>query len=98
MPRSEPCPVAEDDAAHWCIAAMIQSTESSPRPAASVQQVEQRLEGLDGLDRVGALAVGEHPAGIGRGQVAEAGEAGRCATMRGGAAGGAERIAAVGLA
>jgi len=37
MPRSEPLPVTEDDAAHWCIWTMIQSTASSARPAASVR-------------------------------------------------------------
>jgi hypothetical protein len=37
MPRSEPFPVEEDDAAHWCIWTMIQSTDRSARPAASVR-------------------------------------------------------------
>ena len=60
-----------------------------------VQQVKQRLEGLDGLDRVRALAVGEHPVGVRRGQVAEAGEAERRPAVRCGAEGGAERIRGV---
>ncbi|MGH3177921.1 MAG: hypothetical protein ACRDPF_29100 [Streptosporangiaceae bacterium] len=37
MPRSEPLPVDEEEAAHWCIWTMIQSTVSSRRPAASVR-------------------------------------------------------------
>ena len=61
----------------------------------AVQQVEQRLEGLDGLHRVGALAVGEHPAGVRCGEVAEAGEAERRAAARRRAEGGAERIRGV---
>ena len=61
----------------------------------AVQQVEQRLEGLDRLHRVRALAVGEHPAGVRRAQVAEAGEAERRAALRCGAEGGAERIGGV---
>ena len=61
----------------------------------AVEQVEQRLEGLHRLDRVGALAVGEHPVGVRRGQVAEAGEAERRAALRRGPEGGAERIGGV---
>jgi hypothetical protein len=61
----------------------------------AVQQVEQRLEGLDRVDRVGALPVGEHPGGVRRGQVAEAGEAERLPAVRGGAEGGGERVRGV---
>jgi hypothetical protein len=61
----------------------------------AVQQVEQRLEGLHGLDRVGALAVGEHPVGVGRGQVAEAGETERSPAPGRGPEDGAERIRGV---
>ena len=61
----------------------------------AVEQVEQRLEGLDHLDRVRALAVGEDPGGVRRGQVAEAGEAERCPAVRGGPEGGGERVRGV---
>jgi hypothetical protein len=61
----------------------------------AVQQVEQRLEGLHGLDCVGALAVGEHPVGVGRGQVTEAGETERRPALGRGAEDGAERIRGV---
>ena len=61
----------------------------------AVEQVEQRLEGFHRLDCVRALAVGEHPRGVGRGQVAEAGEAERGPARRRGAERGAERVGGV---
>ena len=55
-------------------------------------EVEWRLERLDGADRVSGLAVGEHPRGVGRGEVAEAREPELLPALRRGGEGRAERV------
>ena len=62
-----------------------------------VEHVEQRLERLHRADRVRGLAVGQHPARIRRGQVAEAGEPERRPAFRRGAERRAERVGRVGV-
>ena len=60
-----------------------------------VEQVEQRLEALHRADRVGGPARRARPGRVGRGQVAEAGEAEGRPPLRRGAEGGAERVGRV---